>query len=152
MKMFSPICCFKTTLFPKHGTYWYRSEVHRVRFLESESPNSTMPGRHWYYTIWIRMHSSFHGHLKWLHDHSQSEKYGESDHLRLSAPGWVPHSCLPPPLWTWRLDCWPWPLAHCLLREEGQVCWKQKYGLLRHPLLSSFQRSRGAGRGLNPSN
>lgn len=69
-------------------------EVHRVRFLESKSPNSMMTRKRWYYTSLNG--DAFLFPLKsgvMVHDHSQPEKYRESDHLRLSTPkAESPHS------------------------------------------------------------
>lgn len=81
-----------------------------MRFLESKSPNSMMTRKKKRYYTSLNQ-DVFIIPLKsevMVHDHSQPEKYKESDHLRLSTPKAEFHT--------------PLSFLHYLLREEGQVC------------------------------
>lgn len=128
IKMFPQICWVIAALFPKHVTHQHRSEVHRV----SEVPGGWVSkfNNHQEETgtilIWIRMLSLSHWNLKLRYMIRASQRSMEN----LTTSGRLhqadSHTTLSL-LHAGDEDCLLWPLAHYLLREKGQVCWRQTW-------------------------
>lgn len=115
MSYYSPISEAWSTLIQVRGTQreWGSWEI----TLQTQQ----WPGRVWYYAslnqnaCLILLDSEVI-----VCEQSRSEKHEKPDHLRLPASGWDPRPSLPSPRQRWRLGCLHWPLAHYLLREEGE--------------------------------